>query len=785
MSVASAIEMGQAFVKLFAADEQLLADLKASKDQILAWTTSTTTASAVSAKSVAAAAAGSTIAAQSSIAATSAITASAIKGSTSKAAGGIKQVDDALGRLQARVKALWTSITSSVLKMSAAFGSMLLVANKSGIGGGAINGLLDVLRGPSVNRMASLASVLGSVTGNSFLKSSGGALKRANWAADLTQGFNRGGLRGLLAASMRTSFDYALTSAGSYALGAGGKLARGLIGAITSPLQTSSKLIGGTLSLAFSPITALTRGVSGLASGLSRLVPGAKGVASAVATVNAEAAKTPSLFARVGSIGSSLFGGMLGIGKMIAGVAAAGVAAATTAAKQFANQASEIQKKARETGMTIGQSISKFYGSKMANQFISPADIAMGVQMQKVFDKLGSTIKIAWAQVGAAVMPVMIRWAEWTTRVVLGINQWVSQNRDLIQTLFYVGTKIGALAAGAAALFGVFYVAGPVISAFVGPIGAAIAVVGGLYALLTRGQGTIKAWADWLTNGAYSGSQFEKAINSIGEELGYFEKVLGDVFEFGMGNFAELQSSVITTVNGIVDALATGDMETAAKIGLSGVQSVWITTKNSILEAWTGLYTNLGTMLIDSGWMETFNSALTHIENGLTRLTQWFTGWWISFKKTLGLINEEQAKQMKEANKSSSDAIVARRTEQLKRDNQTIRENPQAVKDEMAANQQREIARLRAERAEAQNLLQQQTAVAAEKRQRFEANFTRSADVPSIAKSTAVLQIGGAFAGGLNAGGSPMAKLEKASSETASNTRKLVQVLEGTIVVSG
>lgn len=197
----------------------------------------------------------------------------------------------------------------------------------------------------------------------------------------------------------------------------------------------------------------------------------------------------------------------------------------------------------------------------------------------EAFDKLGDAVGTLKSQVlalgvkiGAAVLPYVQAAVDWFGKVASQAGKWISENRELIGTVFKVGAALvvagGALMLLGGALSGI----GAVLSGFattLAAVGTVLGVVGGAVAFLLSPVGLVLA-----------------AVVGLGAAFLYFSGLGGKALDWLKEKFNVVAADAKTAWGGIAAALQTGDLGAAAAIGFAflklefarivlGLKTVW------------------------------------------------------------------------------------------------------------------------------------------------------------------------------------------------------------------
>lgn len=167
-------------------------------------------------------------------------------------------------------------------------------------------------------------------------------------------------------------------------------------------------------------------------------------------------------------------------------------------------------------------------------------------------------------QIGSALAGAVLKGAKAVTTIVVGIGKWVKDNQGVVVTVAAVGA--GIVAAGAAitalgvTIVGVGAVLGG-LSTILGGIGAALTFLLSPLGLVAAAL-TAVAWAKW----AGGAKQAAATVASV---------------------LAPLGKTVTDTLQGIADALSSGNLALAGKVAMAGLQA-------ALLQGVAGISTAVG-----------------------------------------------------------------------------------------------------------------------------------------------------------------------------------------------
>lgn len=186
---------------------------------------------------------------------------------------------------------------------------------------------------------------------------------------------------------------------------------------------------------------------------------------------------------------------------------------------------------------------------------------------------LGNTLKMLAFNVGAALAPLLTEWAMGAANVVVGIIDWVKENKDLIVTGLKVAAVVVAVGAGlvtlGVAIVGIGAVLGGIVTVCSTIAGVVTALIGLFGALLTP-------------IGLIIG-----VVVAAGAALFYFSDVAGKIASYAGKQFNGIADDAGTAFDGIRDSLMSGDIEGAARILWQGLKTIWARFTGEISKLWT------------------------------------------------------------------------------------------------------------------------------------------------------------------------------------------------------
>jgi len=247
---------------------------------------------------------------------------------------------------------------------------------------------------------------------------------------------------------------------------------------------------------------------------------------------------------------------------------------------------------------------------------VSGADAAAATLYGDTLANLWSVIKDVSFEIGAALAPALTALIQTVTPIVVGIAQWIGQNRELVVWIAGVAAAVGA--AGAALVS--FGVASLALSAAIGGLISLGGVLAAVFAAIVSPVGLVIAAVVAL--GAAIATQTEWGVSMVGW--------LGE-------QFSALLGTVTRTIGNIVGLLQAGQLGAAMELAWTAIDAAWQTGISGLKNLWTDFTTsllNLWTNTI-SGIAKFFNDSWGFVEIGWIETIGMFTDSWTSFTNFL------------------------------------------------------------------------------------------------------------------------------------------------------
>lgn len=245
---------------------------------------------------------------------------------------------------------------------------------------------------------------------------------------------------------------------------------------------------------------------------------------------------------------------------------------------------------------------------------------------------LNDTLNILWRVlkqgvfvVGSALAPAVIELSNAVTRTVVSVTDWIRQNKAAVVTAAKVAAGV---AAAGAAIIGL----GGAASALAAALGGIAAVTGGVVAVLSK-IGVL--FASLLSPIGLA----TVAVAALGGTLLYVSGAGGAALDWLGDQFRTLQDTVKKVVDGIVSALAAGDIGLAARIlwlslklvwqeGVTALQRVWAEGQRFFTQRFYDMW--FGAQMIAA-------EAWHYLKVGWVKLTAFLSDTWTRFSSRLAV----------------------------------------------------------------------------------------------------------------------------------------------------
>jgi hypothetical protein len=206
---------------------------------------------------------------------------------------------------------------------------------------------------------------------------------------------------------------------------------------------------------------------------------------------------------------------------------------------------------------------------------LSTQDARAADRLGDLMDDLSQSIKFTAVAIGATLAPKLSELIEMTLGAVKAVTDFIKAHRQLAWTFFKVAA---AIAAGGAALVGL-----GVILKMTGFAAGALAT---MVALPVRMFVTLAAVAKAAVLGLFS---FHGILIALGIALIAFSGAGRKALVWLGDRFGDLRKVATDAWKGIADALAAGDIETAARIVWLGLQMAWEEGIGILKQSWISI----------------------------------------------------------------------------------------------------------------------------------------------------------------------------------------------------
>lgn len=258
----------------------------------------------------------------------------------------------------------------------------------------------------------------------------------------------------------------------------------------------------------------------------------------------------------------------------------------------------------------------------------------LGISIGEVF---GSTLRVALAAIVDSINAT---------------NEWVKRNRDAV---FVAGAFAAATTAAGVALFG--FAVG--IKAVAFAAGAAAVVLGTVKTAMAATTSVLLAVASPMAAAA-------AGVAVLGAAFASSSKTIGDAIDWMSAKIGGVGEVLVTTLDGMRDALIAGDLSAAARVLWASMRLAWETGIAPLRDAWTSFratFTEIAVHAFASvrrawvdftTWMYStfpdltagFATAWAEMTAGLqsvwTRFQAWFTGKLLDIMAMVGDLTGEQ-----------------------------------------------------------------------------------------------------------------------------------------------
>lgn len=421
------------------------------------------------------------------------------------------------------------------------------------------------------------------------------------------------------------------------------------------------------------------------------------------------------------------------------------------------------------------------------------------------FDRVRATLGAVTTAVGTALAPVLTDLTGRVTGFLIGVREWITANQGVVVTIL----GIGAVVAGAGAALIALGIAVSAVSAGIGILAGVVtatgAVLGGLAtvlgALLTPIGAVI---AGVITLGSVLATQTTSGRQALGQ--------LGRGFE-------TLRADAVDAWTGIADALAAGNIALAAQVVWATLTLEWQRGIAFLLNVWDAGVAGFAKLFV-AAWYG-IQDVFWNVVDGIADAWEWviggitqmwntavgaITGKLAELLELVGLAEDGLSLQIAEETRQTIVADDARRSERMQTrvsDRATLDRERQDILTGIDADLVDKVQGRDAGVAQARADLTAALAEARRSRTAVERRIQGPGEAPTgagtrpdlerlrasldqlpgtLTAEAAKLDVTGSFTasaiGQLGVGDSATERAAKASEETATNTRRILQAIE-------
>jgi hypothetical protein len=285
---------------------------------------------------------------------------------------------------------------------------------------------------------------------------------------------------------------------------------------------------------------------------------------------------------------------------------------------------------------------------------ISTGDAVAAEAFNDILGDTWAVVKRAAFEIGASLAPALTDAAHTTIDLVRRASAWVAQNRGLIVSVLKVAAGVAAAGAALVALSYAVSAVGAglsILGSVLGAAGAALAAIGTIVGFILSPLGLA------VTAAAALGSYLVWASGAGGRAIAWLRD-----------RFNDLKTEVGRVAEGIMDALAVGDINLAAELvwltlkmwwkrGVLWLKNLWLDWKDHFLDvanaAWVDYVQSWrgGCKDIRTVWAETWATIQTIaattwavLGTMFLKLSEGMAKAWIAMQETLGMVTPEAAK---------------------------------------------------------------------------------------------------------------------------------------------
>lgn len=204
-----------------------------------------------------------------------------------------------------------------------------------------------------------------------------------------------------------------------------------------------------------------------------------------------------------------------------------------------------------------------------AGIILSNEDVVAADEFGDALAKAWKQVKAVGVQIGAVIAKALLPYKERITEVIASIIDWIKQNQGFVVSLVKLTAIFGASATAMGASLVVLGTSLKIIAPLFQVAGIAIQATGAILSALLTPIGAVSA-----------------ALVAAAAIYFYYSEQGAKALDYLKGVFDDLRDIATETFAGIADALATGDILTAARILWLGLKTAWLRGVQSLREVW-------------------------------------------------------------------------------------------------------------------------------------------------------------------------------------------------------
>jgi hypothetical protein len=206
--------------------------------------------------------------------------------------------------------------------------------------------------------------------------------------------------------------------------------------------------------------------------------------------------------------------------------------------------------------------------AKQLGLVLSSEDAASAEELNDALNRMWRTIKMSFANIGAAIAPIITDLSNKIAVLVGKISNWIKENRGLVRMVLILAASLVA-AGGAFVAFGY-----------------AMIFVSKAVAVIRTGFSVVRTALMFLMSPI---GMIITAVTALTGVFLYFTGYGGQLLNWLGGCFNTLKTDATNAIGGITAALANGDIGTAARIAWLFLKMEWLRAKEWMLGYWNSI----------------------------------------------------------------------------------------------------------------------------------------------------------------------------------------------------